>query len=291
MARTWGQIRFELSKFGPGVDLALIDQWMVAGYHRILDHRKWKGLEVDTVLNTVAVYQAGTIAVTGGSAAVTGTGTTWTAAMTSRKIRVTGRSEWYTFTRTANTTGTLDRAYEGDDAAAAEYKIFQNIYALPSAAKLIELLDNPRLGKPMLSKTQGELSDISAGRIAVGEPQFYAPASESADATPLHQVELYPIPLFAAGYPLQYQQAPADFTGANTSAAPLPWVSDEAIAAFAKAKILSHEKDYAGAQEEEKQGLVFLLQMSQVENERVGPQKIRMADRFVRHRRRRYSRC
>ena len=291
MARTWGQIRFELAKFAPGEDLQLVTQWIVSAYHRILDYREWKGLEVDTVLNTVAVYSDGTVTVTAGSTGVTGSATTWTAAMTGRKFRVDGSNEWYTFTRTGNTTGTLDRAYEGDDATGAAYKIFQNVYALPSAAKFIQLLDNPRLGRPMESKTQGELSDISPARIAVGEPQFYSAGSESGDDPPLHQVELYPIPLEARGYPLQYQQEPTDFTGSNTSASPLPWVSDAAIVAFAKAQILSHLKDYNGADVEQSRGMGFLAEMSQVENMRIGPRRLRMADRFTRHRQRRYARC
>jgi hypothetical protein len=69
---------------------------------------------VEAVLQTTAPYSTGTVAVTEGSAAVTGTDTVWTAGMSGREFRVTGRDEIYTFTRTGNTTGTLDRNYEGD---------------------------------------------------------------------------------------------------------------------------------------------------------------------------------
>jgi hypothetical protein len=290
MPRTWGQIRFELAKFCPGVDPQLLNQWIVGAYHRILDYRNWKGLEVDTFLQTVAIYETGTVAVTLGSTAVTGTGTTWTTAMSGRRFRVEGASVWYTFTRTGNTTGTLDRAYEGDTDAEASYRIFQNVYSLPAGVKLIQLLDNPSIGRPMDIETQATMSRISTGRVAYGEPQLYSPASDNSDTPPLKTVELYPIPIEAKGYPLQYQTIPTDFSGSNTSASPLPWVSDDAIVAFAKASLLRHGKDYNGASEEEGIGRGYLTEMSEVENRRIGPTRIRMAERFTRHRQRRWAR-
>lgn len=292
MARTWGQIRFELSKFAPGVDPQLLNQWINSAYHRILDYRNWKGLEVEAWLESVAVYTAGTVTVTNGSAAITGSSTVWIAGMTGRKFRVDGRKEWYTFTRTAATTGTLDRVYEGDSGSALAYHIFQNVYSLPAGCKFIQVMNNIRTGGPLHIKTRRELDEISASRSSYGEPSLFHPSSDTAEASPpvLHRVELYPIPEFAAGYPYTYQSIPTDFTGQNTSSSPLPFVSDDAISAFAKASILRHQKDGSGAQEEERQALVYLGEGSGRENERVGPVQIRMQSRFTRHRARRWMR-
>jgi hypothetical protein len=212
--------------------------------------------------------------------------------MTGRKFRVDGRKEWYTFTRTAATTGTLDRVYEGDSDSELPYHIFQNVYELPAGCSFIQVLNNIRTGLPLHIKTRRELDDISASRLSYGEPTLFMPSSDTPEASPpvLHRVELYPIPQFAAGYPYTYQSIPTDFTGQNTGDSPLPWVSDDAIAAFAKASILRHQKDGTGAQEEERQGMLFLSQISGNENDRVGPVQIRMQSRFTRHRARRWMR-
>lgn len=292
MAKTWGQIRFELAKFAPGVDPQLLNGWIRGAYHRILDYRNWKGLEVEGWIESVAAYTDGTVTVTAGSTAVTGASTVWLSQMTGRKFRVDGRNEWYTFTRTGATTGTLDREYEGDSGSALPYKIFQNVYELPEAAKFIQVISNLRTGLPLAIKGRRELDQISAGRLAYGEPSMFSPGSDTPEASPpvLHRVELYPIPELAAGYPYTYQSIPASFTGQNTSDSPLAWVSDDAISAFTKASILRHQKDYAGAEEEERQGGLFLTELSMQENERNGPVQIRMQPRFVRHRARRWSR-
>jgi hypothetical protein len=290
--RTWGQIRHELQKYSAGVDLQLVNNWINGAYDRILGYRAWKELELEAWLETVDAYLTGTVTVTLGSTAVTGSGTTFTALMTGRKFRVDGRKEWYTFTRTGATTGTIERAYEGPSGSALPFHIFQNVYELPENCEYILVMTNQRVGRPMHINTRRELENISPARLAYGEPDLYFPSSESPEASPpvLHRVELYPIPLVAGGYPYTYKFIPTGFTGQNTSASPLPFVSDDAIAAFSKASILRHLKDGAGALAEEAQGLIYLMQMSTTENDRVGPVQIRMQQRFVRHRQRRWMR-
>ena len=93
MARTWGQIRFEVEKAFPGVDIDLLDGWIKSVYQGILDHRNWSGLEAEANITTVAVYEVGTLAATLGSTALTGTGTTWTTAMSTRRIRIASRMQ------------------------------------------------------------------------------------------------------------------------------------------------------------------------------------------------------
>lgn len=65
------------------------------------------------VLNfaTAVYYGTGTVAATNGSNAVTGSGTTWTAAMTGMYIAING--VYYAFTRTGNTTGTISPNFAG----------------------------------------------------------------------------------------------------------------------------------------------------------------------------------
>lgn len=83
-------------------------------------------------VSTLEPYSTGTITFTNGSAAVTGSGTTWTAAMTGMKIAKSYQGPWYTFTRTGATTGTLDRNYVEATESGATYVIYQDVYALAS---------------------------------------------------------------------------------------------------------------------------------------------------------------
>ena len=289
---TWGEIRFLLSKQAPGVDLELVTAWINEAYREILDTHPWKGLEADAVLQTVASYAAGTANATLASAAVTGTGTAWTAGMTGRRFRVDGHNEFYAFTYVSATSGTLDRAYEGATVTGAAYKIFQNTYALASPVKYLQFVTNLTLQRPLTLKTRAELEAMAPARMAVGEPQYYAPVSDTAESAPpvLHQIELYPIPSLAAGYPYTYQKAVESFDGTNTTSSPAPWVSPDAIGAGARRRILAYQKDWKGEDNARKAFEAWLERMVRVESARVGPVRVRMAERYTRHRTARWAR-
>ncbi len=87
---------------------------------------------------TIADYTTGTVdAATNASKTVTGSGTTWTAAMAGRYIQIasTGDSLWYRIDSVESTTSmTLANAYNGTTigpAAAASYIIRKKFYSLP----------------------------------------------------------------------------------------------------------------------------------------------------------------
>jgi len=63
---------------------------MNLGGRRVWESHSWYGREVTTDLALVAPYSTGTVAIAHGGTALTGTGTTWTEAMTGRKIAVGG---------------------------------------------------------------------------------------------------------------------------------------------------------------------------------------------------------
>jgi hypothetical protein len=95
-------------------------------------------LMTEGIITTVAPYETGTVDVTNGSATVTGNGTTWTAAMVGRKIRVAGENAYYrikTFTNT--TTLVLETIYQGTTKTLAlgtnpTYSIYKDEYRLPA---------------------------------------------------------------------------------------------------------------------------------------------------------------
>jgi hypothetical protein len=288
----WGEIRLQIVQFAsPGTTLDQVDTWINAAYRDILQARDWTGLNVEGILQTVAPYSTGTVALTNGSLTVTGTGTTWTAAMDKRTFRVDGRTELYTFYYANATSGELDRPYEGETAAAATYGIQQNIYVLPDDVQFISTITNPYTGHPLRKLTFMQLQEVQAGQTAPGAPQYWAPATDTPEAEPpvRHQVELYPAPDAAIGLPYAGIAAVQEFNENLTSGAPLPWVSPDAIIAGAKALALTDAKDYNGAAVFSARSQHLVEQMHANEARRTGPGRIRMAERYTTHRVRRWT--
>lgn len=292
MARTFGSIQFELAHFAkanqlPAVDAELLKAWINEAYNNILDARQWKGLETRTVLQTVATYRTGSAAITNGATAVTGTGTTFTAAMSGRRFRIAGSLETYTFAYLSATTATLDRPFEGATITGGSFEIFANVYGLPDRVKLITLMRNTRINKYMELITEENLNQADASRLSIGEPYFYMPGPHSGgEGTALiRQVEIYPAPEVAIGLLYTYIKLPLEFSGSNNSTEILGWVDPRAVIAGAKALMQAHVKDYAGAAAEKAIQSVARGTMNQVETDTVGPSQIKMASRYTAHRR------
>ena len=113
-------------------------QAMRLGGIRVWEARSWYGREVEEDLATVAPYVTGTATFTQGSASVTGSGTTWTALMSGRKISLGNGQPWYRFTRTGGTTGTLSDVYAETTATAVGYAIYQDEIDLSSIAETVK---------------------------------------------------------------------------------------------------------------------------------------------------------
>ncbi|MGD0497556.1 MAG: hypothetical protein ABSC23_03870 [Bryobacteraceae bacterium] len=99
---------------------------------------------------SVSSYRDGTASVTNGSTAVTGTGTTWTSAMTGRWFipRESGCNYMYKFTYVSATSGTLNSAYNCATNATMEYFLNDDIsvtaatHQLGTADMTIQCFDN-----------------------------------------------------------------------------------------------------------------------------------------------------
>ena len=277
MSRTWGEIRYELSKGHPGIDLELLNGWIKSTYREILDHRNWPPLETSATIVTIAPYETGTVEVTNGSTTVTGTGTTFTSAMTGREFRVTGRNEFYTFTYVSATSGTLDRVYEGDTDDEATYRIFKRTYSLAAGIDVLHRIKSNIHNFDLVKWSKDRLDYEAPARIDYGEPSVFVPSG-------VDEVELYPIPLYARSLPYEYTVAPTEFSGSNTTASPEDWVADQVIIAGVKRLAYDHEKNYAAADRAEAKFARLLAQLSDKESRRVGSGSIQMERRFTRHR-------
>lgn len=277
---SWGEIREELIERAPGLSLDQANRYIRRAYREILDLRDWSGLHQDGILQTVAAYEAGTIAVTQGSTAIVGTGTAFTAEMTGRRLYVHGSDgEVYTFTYVGPTAATLDRPYESAVNSEAGFIIFQSRYSLPAQVKLVEIMGGGKM--PMDRVPVVEFR--SAYPMFCDLPMGWAPANDTdeSSAPVLHTIDFYPFPMLAVGVPYTYLTAVYEFDGQNTADSPLPWVSVDAIVSGALMRAgVQDGTDYQ----------TFLNRMERVENQRETPRQMQMADRFTEHRRRRLYR-
>jgi hypothetical protein len=250
---TWGQLRLLLQQEAGTLSPDLIDGYLNTRYGDVLDRYPWKGLEVETSVETTAAYNTGTVSVVNGSTALAGTGTVFTSSMTGMSFRVSTDNAVYVFTYVSATSGTLDRAYEDATNAAASYWIYEDEYVLPAPTKTLLSVVCPVTGLPLEDWTTQKILDSIWPRMAPGIPIAFAMAADTNENTPpvYHTLKLSPPPQFARGYPLRYQKATAGFDGTNTLSAPLPFVSDDVLLCGCRADIKHKLKDPTGAETQE----------------------------------------
>lgn len=295
---TWGQLRLLLQQDFGGISPDLIDGYLNTRYGDVLDRWPWKGLEVETILQTTAAYQTGTVSLTQGLNTATGTGTVFTPAMTGMRFQALTDNTVYTFTFVSATAGTLDRNYEGTTNAAATFWIYQDQYPLPAGTKTVLSVVNPVTGLPLEDWTKGQtiegLSTWSGFPQACPQttPQAYALAADTNENTPpvYHTLQLYPPPATSAGYPVRYQKATAGFSSPNTNAGPLPWISDNVLLCGCRADGKKKNKDYAGAALEEAAYERAIRVMLNVDGARRGLSQPRTAPVYANYRLRRVLR-
>lgn len=185
---------------------------------KIARSHRWNFLRVDTDIQLVEGYSDGTVAVTEESADITGTGTTWTSAMTGRKINFSGDLASYTFTQTGATTGTLDRNYAKESDTEATYKIFQDTYAMPSDLMRIEKIINLENGQRTLPVPLGRFIDQRKATmltpVSVGGRFMWAFFGKDSDGN--ENILVHRFPGADEFFKVYYIRQPADVTAPET---------------------------------------------------------------------------
>jgi hypothetical protein len=267
---TYGEVRFYLSKFFPVADPDLVDLAINNRLETIERHMNWWALRKDANIVTVASYSTGSLALTNGSTAVTLTGGVLTTAMTGRKLIALGRFETYTITRLTDTTGTLDRAYEGDTDTGLGYLIYQDIYDLPADYRMPAHAMNSHLSVELRYRNSDALAEEP---VTHGEPVFY---SETTRSTDTRRARVYPAPDAAASYPYTYIASIPRMSDATVTTDVPSWISTRGLLAGAKVEL--------GDKDEE---ITFQTELSSMRAEDCrarGPQALKMAPVFTRHR-------
>lgn len=271
----------------PGVDLDLLDGWINDRYAAILDRMAWQRLEVRSTFQTTAEYATGTVSVTAGSTALVGTGTTWTSAMTGAMFRVGSDNAYYEFAYVSATSGTLNRAYEGTTDALAAYRLNRNVYGMPADLRSLVSVESFETGLPLKKLSLAEMNALFPTRSLYGSPLYWCPYMDAQSDPPAPQIELYPIPEAAQGFPYHYIADP------SVSDTLLPWLRPSALIAGVRADICMSAGVHfnaAMAQLFETQFERAVMELVGMEMRRAGPVKIEMPSRHTAHRARRWTR-
>jgi len=301
---TYGQIKLQLQKQLPGVDIELIEGWIQGRYTRILDEISWKRQEAESVIQAPLSYATGTITATQGSQVITSDGlpsTAFTALMDGRMIRIGNTAEYYQFTYVSPTTGNLDRGYEGPDTTAATFRIDQAVFLLPSNARILrQVTPLHNRDRPLEIIQPGDLNRLSSSRNSYGTPGFAVATWDNFSDPPQLQVELYPVPdcpdnantllSWSIDYIYEEPEIDSDATGVTLK----PFVRPSCLIEGVKADAMRPRPQWAGnlqaAEAYEAQYKELLGQMQMIHAQQRGPQQIQLADNLKRRGRPRYGR-
>lgn len=139
-------------------------------------------LMTDGSITTVAPYTTGTASITAGSTAVTGSGTTWTAAMVGRKVRFGSDTAWYRIATFVSTTSiTLENVYQGTTATAATYDIYKDEYKLPADMDIYKVMRQIENGRALIDLENTAFDFVLPVPTASGDPGYSVVAGTKLD--------------------------------------------------------------------------------------------------------------
>lgn len=284
---TYGEIRFRLAKMAPGVDLDVLDGLIQDRYEEILDRLSWDRKQITSTLQTEAEYSTGNVTATEGLATITGDTGVWTAAHTGRMIRIAEDVEFYGFTRDGDTSGTLERSYEGATITGS-YRLNRNIYMLPSDVRKVHSVESFASDAQLHKLTLAELNQIAPRRDSYGSPYYWAPYMDSVTDPPVLQIELYPVPIEVEGF--RYTADTDTARPTWSSASLLPWVRPAALVQGVMADISRLNDKPVMAVEYERRFAALMSDMVTIASRRAGPVQMRSSDWVSDHEIRRYTR-
>ena len=211
MAANWEGTTFEklwkkILLYAPDCPLPLAQEFVNTAYSRALAYSEWSALRKESEFVIADTYDTGTVTVTQGSTAVTGSGTTFTAAMVGRQFIVEGIAPFYTVaTAPTSTSLTLDREFGGTTAAGASYDIVQVYQDVPSDfdafLSIVDIENNWQVRRDV---TQEMLDRWDARRSVTTTPRVLAPAAY--DSSGAARYELWPRSLAAKTLPFRYRR-------------------------------------------------------------------------------------
>jgi len=155
----------------------------------------WPERQKTAFTSTTPPYSTGTVVTTQDSATVTGTGTTWTAAMDGTKFALGYDQPWYTITtRDSATQFTLDRNVVEDSASGSTYVQYDDTITFASdCSEVINIMSgDPSRGAVLQPIARVDLDGLTYLPRSTGTPLQYAMIEESSAG--YRQARVWPIP-------------------------------------------------------------------------------------------------
>ncbi len=169
-------------------------RWVNMACRAVAYSYPWDSMRDLQTVSTVGTYTTGTVTATLGSTTVTGSGTTWTAAMTGRKFALTQGGPRYRFTYVSATSGTLEDAFAEATVSGSAYVIFQDEYDLAATTHSVE--DVNAIGSnhrgPVWPAGMRSLDHSDYMAASTGPPQVWSQAASTTVGTP--RVRFQPCP-------------------------------------------------------------------------------------------------
>ena len=124
-------------------------------------------------VTTIAPYTTGTVTATNGSKTITGSGTTFTAAMVSRKIRMGSENAYYRIAAYVSATEvTLEVPYQGTTASGKTFSIYKDEYRLPADLDVYKVLRQIENSVAMVGMEPSAFDIYSPTPQSQGSPNF-----------------------------------------------------------------------------------------------------------------------
>jgi len=174
----------------------------------------WNPLVKEGTLTMTAYYNTGTVAINAAATSITGTGTTWTTAMTSTdgyKIKIAGNDNVYDFTYVSATTGTISPALSGaTNLSGASYQIFRDDYSL--ATDFCRLLKNGSVYVYSGGRLRDTLKELPRDKfredfqVSASDPAARVLLGRRHSTSGAQLLRINPPPKTAKVYPYEYIQ-------------------------------------------------------------------------------------
>lgn len=186
---------------------------------RVWTAHEWYERRGEVTIFTVAPYDEGTADFTNASTAISGTGTTWAAGFSDRKIALSIGSPWYRFTRTGNTTGTIPTGgYAEATALLSDYVIYQDEYDTAAALERPASVSiyRPEFGGRFLPLSEAGFDGALWVPGQSGPPTHYSLTNSVTAGT--RRIKVWPVPDAVYRIRVRYWKAYTDMTsGSNTT--------------------------------------------------------------------------
>lgn len=204
-----------------------------------------------TRLSLAVPYTTGTVSVSAGGTAVTGSGTTFTSAMVGRFIRFAGEAEQYEITAFSSTTAITIETYLGTVAqSGATYVISEDRKSLPTLFRSVHqvVLTNATGGSGAVYNLEPrsfeQVNHMRKSYVTAVYPYFFCtkwvtPASGN---VPVGYLYLYPSPSVAQIVTVYYNTWPANLT-TGTDECSIPYELEGAYREFLLAFLYRENRD------------------------------------------------